>query len=155
SPGADGHLLRCGPDIESFAAAHPAVTLGEVFSRGPEALRFGLLRALLDDGAQDALAAVVASPPPGQGSWHEAQQLWEASRQFDGELPALPATRWREFQIAVLRRLLDVVSTGREPALETACEGETIAWTMGAWAVIPRGAPVFPAPSPLLQPFSF
>src|SRR5262249_6775140 len=99
----NGRALRCGPDVEALADAHAGDSLGEVFSDG--SLRFGLLRALLDGGAPGALDAALDWLALRPGPWVEAQQSWEAARRYDGELPALPAATWREFEVALFKRV--------------------------------------------------
>lgn len=132
-----GRSLRCGPDVAAFAEAHPKVTLGEVFSSGPESLRLGLVRSLLDAGDREALSATADWLSRRSGGWATAQASWEAARRYDSEIPSLPASSWRDFQTSVLGRLLDVFSKEEVPNLAMACADETIAWTPTGWAVVP------------------
>ena len=137
-PSLRGRTLQCGPELQTFAAAHASVGLRELFAGGPVTL--GLLRALLDGGSAPALAAALDWLGLRPGAWLDAQRAWEASRQYEGELSNLPATTWPDFRTAVFRRALEAFSRETETGIVAACEDAGIMWTTDGWEVISRDA---------------
>jgi hypothetical protein len=143
--------LRCGPDLSAFAEAHASVPLDRFLSGGPETL--ALVRALLDDGSDPALAAAMDWLALRPGNWLDAQRDWEASRTYDGELPGLPAGTWSDFRVAVFRRMLDMFSRSAETdGPQAACEDAGVLWEARreGWGVIHRDDLEWPSRTRLL-----
>jgi hypothetical protein len=134
-----GLALHCAPELASFASAHASVTMRAALSGGP--VTFGILRAILEPASPAVLAAALDWLARKPGAWRDAEQAWEAARQYDGEIPGVPAETWDELRVGVLRRVLDTFSRDDEPAAEAACEDEALLWTDQGWSVIEQDAP--------------
>jgi hypothetical protein len=121
-------------------------------SGGP--VTFGLLKALLEPGSPVVLSAALDWLARKPGAWRDAEQAWEAARQYDGELPGVPAATWNDLRIGVLRRVLDTFSRDDESTRVAACEDAALLWTDQGWSVIDQDAPEWNSRARILRSYA-